>query len=300
MELRELRSFCTAARLRSMSKAADALGIGQPTVTGHVRRLEQELGMTLFHRVRRPIQPTLAGVKLAELASSLIDGIDALATTTAHAEEEGPVSIASTRDIIPHTLLPVVEAFRSAYPLVHLRIRSGVRSAILELVAAGDADLGIVPGVDRNTDFDFLPLFPYERVLIAPLGHPLLSDPLPSLDQIARWPLILLMPGTHTRSTLEAEFQRRGLDHDVVMELESMDVIKRYVALGMGISIGPNLAIDPEDHAILGIVRLDHLLPVEPAGIVTLHGKGLSTPARQFIEVMQRSIAAAPHPGTRP
>ena len=116
MELRELRSFCVAAQLRSMSKAAERLDLGQPTVTSHVRRLEAELGMTLFDRLKRPIMLTLAGEKLAEMAMPLVEGIDSLATLTSTAEAAGPVSIASTPDIIPHTLLRVVRAYLDLIP----------------------------------------------------------------------------------------------------------------------------------------------------------------------------------------
>ncbi len=300
MELRELRSFCAVARLRSMSRAAEDLGIGQPTVSGHVKRLEEEMGVILFDRVRRPVQPTLVGAKLAELAGPLVEGIDALARSTSRAEEEGPVTVASTRDIIPHTLLPVVRAFRSEHPRAHLRIRSSNRVGILEMVAAGEVDMGIVPGPDRSPELDFLGLFKYERVLITPLGHPLLQESLTSIDQIAPWPLILMSGSTYTRATLEAEFQRRGVAYDVVVELDSLDVIKRYVALGMGVSVGPSLAIDDQDREELGIVRLDHLLPVEQAGVVTLRGKSLSTPAAQFISVLQRTLEpSAPTVGRR-
>ena len=86
-------------------------------------------------------------------------------------------------------------------------------------------------------------LFAYERVVITPLDHPLLSEPLLSLDQIARWSLIMRGPETHTRVMLEEEFRRRGLSNEVLVELDSMDMIKGYVALGMGVSVGPRLAI---------------------------------------------------------
>ena len=89
MELRELRSFCTAARVLSISRAADILEIGQPTVTTHIKKLESELGTILFDRVKRPIQLTLSGKTLADLATPLVEGIDALADTTAEAEERG-------------------------------------------------------------------------------------------------------------------------------------------------------------------------------------------------------------------
>ena len=293
MELRELRSFCTAAKLRSISKAADELGLGQPTVTTHVKKLEEELGTVLFNRIKRPIQLTLYGSRLSELATPLVEGIEALGAMTSLAEETGPVSVASTHDIIPHTLLRVVRAFLARHPHVHLRIRSGVRSEVLHMVEEGDVDVGIVPGIERSDVFDFQGLFGYERVLITPQGHPLLDESLHSLDQIARWPLILMGKRTYTRAMLEEEFRRRGLSYEIVVELDSMDMIKRYVALGMGVSVGPRLAIDPEDHDELGVVSLANLLPVERAGLVTRRGLTVSTPAQNFIDVMKDTLAAA-------
>ena len=88
MELKELRTFTTAARLRSISKAAEQLEIGQPTATTHIKKLEDEIGALLFDRVKRPIQLTLAGTTLARLATPLLDGIQALVAQTA-AEEGG-------------------------------------------------------------------------------------------------------------------------------------------------------------------------------------------------------------------
>ena len=291
MELRELRSFWTAARLRSISKAAEQLGVSQPTVTLQIKKLEEELGTTLFDRIKRPIQLTSAGAALAGLVEPLLEEIDQLGARTSKGEEEGPVRVASTYDIIPHTLLCVVKAFRAMYARVHLRIRSGTRREVLQMVADGEVDIGIVPGAERGMDFEFQGLFGYERVLITPPGHPLLQAPLGSLDEIAPYPLILMGRGTYTRTMLEEEFRRRGLAYEIVVELDSMDTIKRYVALGMGISVGPRLAIDPGDEEELGIVSLATLLPVEQAGFVTLRRKTLSTPAQNFISVMKDTLA---------
>ena len=296
MDLRELRTFCMAAKLRSISKAAEYLDIGQPTATTHIKKLEGELNTLLFDRVKRPIQLTLMGASLARLATPLLEQIEALAATTSQAEVEGPVSVVSTHDIIPHTLLEVVKNFRSLYPQVHLRIRSAPSTEVLNMVVEGEVDMGIVPGPERGTDFDFEGLFTYERVLITPLGHPLLNMPLNSIDQIVQWPLILMGPRTRTRTMLEQEFQQKGTPYEIVMELDSMDIIKRYVALGMGVSVGPRLALDPEDYQELGIISLANLLPVEQAGIVTLRGKTLSTPAKNFVSAM-RSVLAPIAPG---
>lgn len=290
MELRELRTFCMAAKLRSISKAADNLNIGQPTATTHIKKLESELNTKLFDRVKRPIQLTLAGATLSQLAAPLVEGIDALASRTAMAEEEGPVVIAATPDIIPHTLLRVVREFRTRYPEVRLRMRSALRTEVLELVEEGEVDMGFLARPVFAASLEFRGLFPYERVLIAPLGHPLLREPVTSLEQIGRYPLILRGRQSHTRALLETAFRRRGIKYDVIVELENVDMIKRYVAMNMGVSVGPRLAIEPDDERILGIASLAALLPVDQGGVVTLEGKTLSTPAKNFIELAEGVI----------
>ena len=295
MELRELRTFCMAAKLRSISKAADGLNIGQPTATTHIKKLEAELNATLFDRVKRPIQLTLAGATLAQLATPLVEGIDALASRTAMAEEEGPVTIAATHDIIPHTLLRVVREFRARFPGVHLRMRSALRGEVLELVEEGEVDMGFLARPVSGAAFEFNGLFPYERVVIAPVGHPLLREPITSLEQIAAYPLILRGRQSYTRSLLENEFRRRGILYDVIVELDNVDMIKRFVAMDMGISVGPKLAVEPEDQRVLGVASLAALLPVDQGGIVTLQGKTLSTPARNFMALAEDVLGINPN-----
>ena len=293
MELRELKSFVTAAKFRSISKAATDLGLGQPTVTTHIKKLEKELNMVLFDRVTRPIRLTLSGQTIFDLSQPLLDGLDSLAVRTSEAEERGPVTVASTPDIIPHTLLRVVKVFNSLYPNVYLRIQSATRSEVIGMVRTGEVDAGVIQHPDRGDDLHFEPLFLYERVLIAPKGHELLSTPMTSLDSIAKYPLLLMARGTYTRHILEQQLQKRGLHYEVIMELDSMDMIKKFVTIGMGVSVGPRLAIEEEDLDHLGMVSLANFLPVDQAGLITLPGKTLSTPAGQFISVLRDTFAAS-------
>ena len=293
MELRELKSFVTAAKFRSISKAATDLGLGQPTVTTHIKKLEKELNMVLFDRVTRPIRLTLSGQTIFDLSQPLLDGLDSLAVRTSEAEERGPVTVASTPDIIPHTLLRVVKVFNNLYPNVYLRIQSATRSEVIGMVRTGEVDAGVIQHPDRGDDLHFVPLFLYERVLIAPKGHELLSTPMTSLDSIAKYPLLLMARGTYTRHILEQQLQKRGLHYEVIMELDSMDMIKKFVTIGMGVSVGPRLAIEEEDLDHLGMVSLANFLPVDQAGLITLPGKTLSTPAGQFISVLRDTFAAS-------
>jgi DNA-binding transcriptional LysR family regulator len=293
VELRELKTFCSVARLGSISKAAEHLDIGQPAATMHIKKLEQELGVLLFDRVRRPIQLTVAGEKLYELARPLVEAVDSLARETSLAEEHGPVSVAATHDIIAHLLPRTVAAYRAAHPAVHLRLRSGVRADVLQMVKDGDADIGIIPGPSVSDEFTFQGLFPYERVLLVPKGHPILKERLESLAQIARYPLIQLGKRTYTRNVLEEALQRRGLAYEIVVELDSVDSIKRYVAMGMGISVSSKMGMEPEDMQRLETMDLSHLLPTEQAGIVTYRARSFSVAARNFIPVLQRTVSTA-------
>ncbi len=161
----------------------------------------------------------------------------------------------------------------------------------MELVEEGEVDMGFLARPVMGPAFEFRSLFPYERVLIAPLGHPLLRGQITNLEQIAAYPLILRNSRSYTRTILENEFRRKGIHFDVSVELDNVDMIKRYVALGMGVSVGPKLAIEPEDERVLGVASLAALLPIDQGGIVTLRGKSLSTPALDFIKVME-SVSA--------
>ena len=129
MEIRELRSFCSAARYRSISRAAEHLGMGQPTVTTHIKKLESELDTVLFDRVKRPIQLTLAGKRLQELAVPLVEGLDALVQSASEAEERGPVVLAATPDHHPaHPAECCKRVFTTLHPHIHLTIKSAPRT----------------------------------------------------------------------------------------------------------------------------------------------------------------------------
>ena len=89
MELRELVSFYHVARLRSVSRAARSLQLGQPTVTTHLRKLEAEFGITLFDRIKRPIQLTSEGITLLELVTPVVTAVDTLKTQMDYSERLG-------------------------------------------------------------------------------------------------------------------------------------------------------------------------------------------------------------------
>jgi DNA-binding transcriptional LysR family regulator len=291
LEIRQLRSFCVAAALRSISKASTELGIAQPTVTVHIGGLEKELGVKLFERGRRPISLTAAGIALTKLAKPIVDGIEAIKGNLDDVERHSPVIIGAIFDIVSNVLLESVKTFRSRNPHIPLHIRSGNSANVLQMVKEGSIDLGVIPSYGPPMGVFYKRLFTYEWVLFARLGHPILQKPIQSLSSIADYPLFMMEPGTFTRSLLEQEFRRNGCSWSVAIESNSMDNIKRYVAIGTGVSVGPSLAVNQADLDELGVVNLTHLLGQAEVGVVAADGQRLSDNARQYMAILETQSA---------
>ncbi len=283
MEFRELRTFCIVAKLGSISAAARSLNQGQPAATKHLKKLEEELGVELLFRGRRPIQLTAAGTALLEMASPLVEGIGALESFTYGLEHISPVTIAAPSALIANVLHKPVTSFRQKYPKNLLRLWSRGETDILRMVAEGDADLGILPTADVPIGYDFSPMFTIERVLVAPKGHPVGRQGDPTFSGLARWPMVMLSTNSRTRRLMDEAFQKRGLHYDIIVETDSIEAIKLYVAGGTGISVLPDIAVSAGDAAELDIYPLSNLLIPEQVGVVTLRGKPISSTAQNFI-----------------
>ena len=284
MEFRELRTFCTVARLGSISAAARALDLGQPAATKHLKKLEEEVGVDLLLRGKRPIQLTAAGTVLLEMAGPLVEGMGALETFRFDLQQASPVTIASTAILIAQALPGPVRSFRQRHPGHLLRLWPRNESDILAMVASGEADLGIIPTADVPVGFDFLPLFTIHRVLIAAKDHPVTDLSEITYSALARWPMVMMGARSRTRRLLDDAFQRRGISYELAVETDSAEAIKQYVAGGQGISVLPNIALSTGDAADLDILPLSNLMPDDLVGVVTLRGRPVSQMAQDFME----------------
>ena len=293
MELRELISFYHVARLRSVSKAARTLELGQPTVTTHLRKLEGEFGITLFDRIKRPIQLTSEGVTLLELVTPVVEAVDTLKTQMDYAERRGSFVVGAYPDLVRHHLPKSIQSFNSQFPDVRLRLLARPYLPLVQLVKSGETDLALCsppPGDEPSLEFE--KLFEYNVVLMTPIGHPLLQRNVIELKDIAAWPLILPGPGSLTRQKVEQALKSSGINGDVILAMDDTESIKRYVEIGMGVAVANDFTLHPEDHNRLGVVRLDHIFERSDIGVCTLRGKFLGRAVRNFMEIMARDLKA--------
>ena len=292
MELREIISFYHVARLHSVSKAARKLELGQPTVTTHLRKLEDEFGITLFDRIKRPIQLTSEGMTFLELITPIVESVDTLKIQMDYTERRGSLHIGGYPDLVTHHLPRPIQSFLDFYPDVRLQLTARPYAGLIQLVKSGELDLAISsPPPSEETSLEFSELFRYSVVLLTPPGHQLLQKHPIDLQDIANWPLILSSPESLTRRNLEQAFKDNGVNFDVVLAVDHAESVKQYVEIGMGVAIGNDFALHPEDHDKLGVVSLEHIFPSSVVGVCTLKGKFLGRAVRNFIDTLVKHLS---------
>lgn len=294
MQTQHIVSFYHVARLRSITKAADIQGLAQPTVTSHLKKLEEELGFSLFDRIKRPIMLTSDGAAVLEMIGPIVNGLSALKI---HADSQGrdvSLTIAAYADLVLHYLPQVIQRFRTEYPNVHIRLLARHHSEMIQMARSGEVDLALSTTQNvLDSSLDFMDLFTSSTMMLTPPGHELLAQQPVRLEDISKWPLILYGPNTILRTRLERAFREQGLDYEMVMEMDNVEYAKRYVRIGMGISFCSNLSLEPEDYDTLGIADVDHLFSNVTIGMYTLKGKFQGTSVRNFIDSLRGSRLAS-------
>jgi len=297
--LKPLRAFCQTVRLGSISRAAEALYISQPAVTLQLQALEQSLGLTLLERVGRRLTPTREGAMLYELARPLVDGLDALPDTFRQRVEgmdAGTLDIAANSTTTLYLLPRIIAHFRREHPDVKLTLHSAISADGAELVRENAVDLTFGSMVDVPGDIDYAPIYRFEQVLITPHDHPLAALAAPTLADIARHDLLLPPKRQVTWRLVDQVFQQHKVPYKVALELGGWEIIKQYVAMGMGVSIISSVCLNPGDGQTLAMRPLDALLPgmfpPRSYGIIMRKGKLLSPPARAFVEMVRPELFA--------
>ena len=285
--LKQLRAFCMAARTGSVSRAAELLFQSQSTVTLQIQALEREMGLCLFERRGRRMTLTPEGEVLRELAQPLVDGIDALEQDF-HARfgrlEGGELHIAAGESTTLYILPEYIKRFADAYPGVEIKLHNVTGRDGMAMLRADEADLAVGSMLEVPDDILYSPTFCYSPVLITPPDHPLAKKKRVTLEEIC--PHGLILPPRHlaTWRFLELVFRQHGLEFQVSLEAGGWEIIKKYVAMGLGISIVSGICLTGEE--ALACHPLDEWIPRRSYGVVVRRGKFLSPQARAFIDLI--------------
>jgi DNA-binding transcriptional LysR family regulator len=288
--LKPLRAFCQVIRLGSVSRAAEALYVSQPAITLQLQALEREFGVRLFDRSGRRLQPTREGEALYTLARPLVEGIDGLEAAfraEVHGLDAGALDIAAGSSTILYLLPGIVDAYRQAHPDVRLTLHNVTGAGGLDLLRSDAVDFAVGSMLDVPADLEYTPVVRYEPMLIAPVDHPLATRGDLTLEDLSPYGLILPPKRLTTYRMVDLVFQRARVPYTVALEVGGWEVIKQYVAMGLGISIVTAICLTDADRTRLAARSLAQWFPPRSYGVVRRKGKQLSPQARAFVELVQ-------------
>lgn len=286
--LKQLRAFCYAAQTGSVSRAADRLFLSQPSVSLQIQALERELGTALFERRGPQIKLTPEGAILYELALPLVQGMDTLSETfAAHRGklESGTLNIAAGESTILYILPEPMRQFAQDYPGIGLKLHNVTGRDGLAMLRADEVDfaVGSMPE-EVPADITYHPIFTYATVLITPKAHPLAGKKDVRLQDISPYGLILPPRHLSTWRMVDLVFKQHNVSYTVALEAGGWEVIKKYVALGLGISIVTDICLGGKEPVTR--IPLDRYFPKRSYGVVLRRGKFLSPQAKRFIDMM--------------
>ncbi len=297
-----LAAFVAVAREGGFSKAARTLGRTQSSISEGVSQLEDELGHRLFVRDARSTRLTPEGRVLLEHAERILDEMQLARTRleSAGSQPQGELTVGTTDTLACYLLPPVFAALRREHPGVQLRLENRPSPSIAVEVAERRLPVGVIslplpselkaggrPVAER---LRIEPLVKLEEVVICPPGHPLARRKTVSALQLVEHPLLLLDRSTGTRALLDRAFDALGKTPEVVMETRSVDVLKRLVELGFGVSVVPSMAVAREGRArSLAVVPLQRLGPDRSVGLIT-HATGQLPPAARAFAQLARQL----------
>jgi len=292
MELRHLQALVALSELRSFSAAADYLGTVQSNVSGHVARLEGELGATLFDRSTASLTPegevvvTRAYRMIGELEAMTAD-LAALRREVAGFVRAGMIGT-TARWLVPPLLAELVVR----HPKLRLTVAEGTNTLLEPQLAAGRLDMAVLTLPVGGRDLSFEPLFEEDVVLVVPIGR----DPLPALNRVeladlTELELVLPAPGTSFRAEIDAAVKPLGIRLRPRAEVDGVQLIATLAFDGFAPALLPATAVTAQSPARFRTLSIDGMA-ARRVGLA-LRSRGMpAAPTRAVLDALRRLVVA--------
>lgn len=280
MNLRDLRYLVAVAEYRHFGRAAAASFVSQPTLSTQIKKLEEELGVSLFERAPRKVMLTPAGRDIAQRARQILAEVEQLKESARRQcdPEAGSVRLGLFPTLGPYLLPHVVPGIRARYPRLELLLVEEKTEVILRMLREGQLDAGLLALPLHDEGLHIEPLFEEPFVLAVPATHALAGQRKIRLTDLAEQSLLLLEDGHCLRDQALDVCQLAGAGERVGFRATSLETLRQMVAAGVGITLLPTLAV----HTPFAETDALRLLPFS--------GK---PPTRRIAMVWRRSSALA-------
>jgi DNA-binding transcriptional LysR family regulator len=299
MDLSQLQVFLAVAQERSFSRAAEKLFRTQPAVSIAVRKLEDSLGQPLVVRGARQVKLTDAGELLKDYAERLLNLRDELVKGLEGLKglDIGQLSLGANESAI-HALLPFLAKFHQAYPGVRIAVQRVFSRDIPREILNYRLDLGAVSYVPQDPKLQAVEILRDELTLVVPPNHRLAKKKEVDLSELASETFVAHIVDSPFRSGVMQMFARHNVPLHMDFELPTIESIKRFVEMGMGVAIVPRMCVEWDiERGRLAEVRVRQMKLPRHLYIVSRRGSRLSHAALGLMRLLKPDAPTAPSAG---
>src|ERR1700733_3787615 len=287
MDFDQLETFLEVARLSSFSRAAEKRFRTQPAISSQIRLLGEEAGAKLLDRSGGKVSITGCGKLFQRYAEDTLEARKAALVAIAETERvpRGEIIVGANEGPCLHILPEVFAEFKRQYPDVAVNIQRSHYGRIMDSIIDNSVDFGVISLPINDSRLTVVLIHRDELVIIAPPNHPLAKMKSASMAEVAKYPLVMPKAG-HTRDSLDNLFHERKLKPRYAMELDSSELLKRFVAadVGVGFIARSHVQEDVRAGVLDAIVMADGQVRRDLA-LVFRKDKALSRAALAFIDI---------------
>ena len=288
MDARTLRYFVGIADSGSFSRAAERLHVAQPGLSLQMRKLEAELGVSLFGRSSKGVVLTEEGERLLGHARTILGQLQAAREDlrAGAAEPIGAVVLGMPQSLAASLVVPLVREVLSRWPRIALRVVDVNTGYIPEWLRTGHLDLGLVFRAEPGQGVEFRELLREELVLVGPPDHAAERTEI-TLSEVSRLPLLLPSRRHSLRELSEAYARRHAVELSVIAEVDSMPQLRDLAITGVGYTILSYASVRTE----IDGGRLCGLRIVDPVLLRSCYlSRSSSSPRTRPVETLERAI----------
>lgn len=292
MELRQLEYFTVLCQELHFTRAAEKLGIAQPSLSQQIRLLEHEVGMPLFDRIGKKNILTDAGKTLLHHSYNVFHEISQARAAISELQglERGTLKIGSLLTVVNYLLPPTIIGFHNAYPNVELSVQGLRTGDIYKGLLENELDLGIVFLPVEHENLEAIPIYEENLALAVSIDHPLAHKEFVTLQILNDTPSILLPETYFLRQVINEQCRSMNFIPKPVLEMTTMESIIQMVSKGVGVTILPKAYLDYINNPQIKTIPIQDPVITTQIGIAYRTNKHLCVASRVFMEQLIQTI----------
>lgn len=294
--LRQLRAFVTVYQLRKLSAAAEQLFITQSAVSVLIRQLEEGLGIRLFDRTTRSLQPTQAAQEALAVAERILRDLDSLGAGLQDLTglRRGRVCVAITPTLAEILLPSVIRTFSARHPEIRVVIDDCAPDQFVPRIIGEQVDFGIGTPERAGVDVDAETLVRDHLSLVCTRDHPLASRKAVRWRDLEGLPLSTVRPGYGIRPLIDLSAAKAGISLNVINEVAFLSTALWMTGCGVGVAVMPAAYVTYSRDPGLVAKTLTAPKVSRDISVVTKRGRSLSPAAQCFIDVLRAELVRQP------